>query len=139
MTADCVFCKIRDGQLPAMKVYEDAQTLAFMDINPLNDGHCLVVTRAHAPTLFDVDLADLTAAIATAKRIAEALRRALAPDGLNLLQANGEAAFQSVSHFHLHLIPRRSGDGKGFDWPLVPGDRARIQAAADKIRAELPR
>ncbi|PYM60763.1 MAG: HIT family protein [Candidatus Rokuibacteriota bacterium] len=134
---DCVFCRIRDGQIPSTRLYEDERTLAFMDINPLTDGHCLVVTRAHAPTLFDVDLADLTAAIATAKRIAEALRRALAPDGLNLLQANGEAAFQSVSHFHLHLIPRRSRDGKGFDWPLVPGDRARIQAAADKIRAEL--
>ena len=136
---DCVFCRIRDGQIPSTRLYEDERTLAFMDINPLNDGHCLVVTRAHAPTLFDVDLADLTAAIATAKRVAEALRRALAPDGLNLLQANGEAAFQSVSHFHLRLIPRRSRDGKGFDWPLVPGDRARIQAAADKIRAELPR
>jgi histidine triad (HIT) family protein len=136
---DCVFCRIRDGQIPSTRLYEDERTLAFMDINPLNDGHCLVVTRAHAPTLFDVDLADLTAAIATAKRIAEALRRALAPDGLNLLQANGEAAFQSVSHFPLHLIPRRSRDGKGFDWPLVPGDRARIQAVADKIRAELPR
>ena len=104
---DCVFCRIRDGQIPSTRLYEDERTLAFMDINPLTDGHCLVVTRAHAPTLFDVDLADLTAAIATAKRIAEALRRALAPDGLNLLQANGEAAFQSVSHFHLHLIPRR--------------------------------
>ena len=136
---DCVFCRIRDGQIPSTRLYEDERTLAFMDINPLTDGHCLVVTRAHAPTLFDVDLADLTAAIATAKRVAEALRRALAPDGLNLLQANGEAAFQSVPHFHLHLIPRASGDGKGFDWPLVPGDRARIQAVADKVRAELPR
>jgi len=135
---DCVFCKIRDGAIPSTRVYEDERTLAFMDINPLNDGHCLVVTRAHAETIFDADLADLAAAIATAKRVAEALRRALAPDGLNLLQANGKAAFQSVPHFHLHLIPRFTGDGKGFDWPLVAGDRARIQAVAEKIRAALP-
>jgi len=135
---DCVFCKIRDGAIPSTRVYEDERTLAFMDIHPLNDGHCLVVTRAHAETIFDADLADLAAAIATARRVAEALRRALAPDGLNLLQANGKAAFQSVPHFHLHLIPRFTGDGKGFDWPLVAGDRARIQAVAEKIRAELP-
>jgi histidine triad (HIT) family protein len=134
---DCVFCKIRDGQIPSTRVWEDERTLAFMDINPLTEGHCLVITRAHAPTLFDAAEADLGAAIATAKRVALAIREALAPDGLNLLQANGAAAFQSVPHFHLHLIPRRSGDGKGFDWTLTPGDRARIQAAAEKIRARL--
>jgi histidine triad (HIT) family protein len=119
-------------------VWEDERTLAFMDINPLAEGHCLVVTRAHAPTLFDATEADLGAAIMTARRVALAIRAALAPDGLNLLQANGAAAFQSVPHFHLHLIPRWRGDGKGFDWPLTPGDRARIQAAAEKIRALLP-
>ena len=134
---DCVFCKIRDGQIPSTRLYEDERTLAFMDINPLNDGHCLVVTRVHAATVFDAADADLQAAIATAKRVALAIRAALQPDGLNLLQANGAAAFQSVPHFHLHLIPRWTGDGKGFDWPLVPGDRARIQATAEKIRSAL--
>src|SRR5262245_60106408 len=108
-----------------------------MDINPLSPGHCLVVTRAHAPTLFDADEADLQAAIAAARRVARALRSALAPDGLNMLQANGAAAFQSVPHFHLHLIPRWTGDGKGFDWKLVPGDRPRILATAEKLRKAL--
>lgn len=136
---DCVFCKIRDGQIPSTRVYEDERTLVFMDINPLNEGHCLVVTRAHAATLYDAAEADLQAAIATARRVAVALRAALQPDGLNMLQANGPAAFQSVPHFHLHLIPRWTGDGKGFDWPLVPGDRARIQATAEKLRAALAR
>ncbi len=136
---DCVFCKIRDGQIPSIRLFQDERTLAFMDINPLNDGHCLVVTRAHAPTLFDADVADLQAAMATAKRVAGALQRALSPDGLNLLQANGAAAFQSVPHFHLHLVPRWTGDGKGFDWPLIPGDRSRLQAVAEKIGAELAR
>jgi|SRR3990172_13277631 len=134
---DCVFCKIRDGQIPSTRIYEDERTLCFMDINPLNEGHCLVVTRAHAPTIFEAAEADVQAAIMTAKRVAAALRAALEPDGLNLVQANGAAAFQSVPHFHLHLIPRWDGDGKGFDWKLVPGDRARIQATADKIRAAL--
>jgi histidine triad (HIT) family protein len=135
---DCVFCRIRDGQIPSIRIYEDDRTICFMDINPVSEGHCLVVPRAHAATLFDAAEADLQAAIATAKRVAVALRAALAPDGLNLLQANGAAAFQSVPHFHLHLIPRWNGDGKGFDWALVPGDRARIQAAAEKVRAALP-
>jgi histidine triad (HIT) family protein len=135
--SDCVFCKIRDGQIPSIKLYEDARTLCIMDINPLNSGHCLVLTRAHAPTIFDADPADLAAAITTAQRVARALRTALQPDGLNMLQANGAAAFQSVPHFHLHLIPRWTNDGKGFDWKLVPGDRDQIQKAGDKIRAAL--
>jgi histidine triad (HIT) family protein len=135
--SDCVFCKIRDGQIPSIKLDEDARTLCIMDINPLNAGHCLVLTRAHAPTIFDADPADLAAAIATAQRVARALQTALRPDGLNMLQANGAAAFQSVPHFHLHLIPRWTNDGKGFDWKLVPGDRDQIQKAGEKIRAAL--
>ena len=133
--ADCVFCMIRDGKIPSAKVYDDERTLAFMDINPLTRGHCLVATRAHAATLYDVEPEDLKAAIATAKKVAGAIRKALNPDGLNLLQANGAAAFQSVPHFHLHLIPRWTGDGKGFDWKLVPGSREEIAGTADRIRA----
>lgn len=137
MSADCVFCKIRDGQLPSMKVYEDERTLVFMDINPLNAGHCLVVTRAHAPTIWESDEQDLQAAIVVAKKIAVALRTAVKPEGLNLLQANGAAAFQSVPHFHLHLIPRWANDGKGFDWSLVPGDRAQIIQIGERVREAL--
>jgi histidine triad (HIT) family protein len=132
--ADCVFCMIRDGKIPSAKVYDDERTLAFMDINPLSRGHCLVATKAHAATLYDVEPEDLRAAIATAKKVAGALKRALSPDGLNMLQANGAAAFQSVPHFHLHLIPRWTGDGKGFDWKLVPGNREDIAGVADRIR-----
>jgi len=134
---DCVFCKIRDGQIPSLKIYEDDRAFCIMDINPLNAGHCLVLTRAHAPTLFDADPADLAAAITTAQRVARAQQTALRPDGLNMLQANGAAAFQSVPHFHLHLIPRWTNDGKGFDWKLVPGDRDQVQKAGEKIRAAL--
>jgi len=137
MSADCVFCKIRDGQVPSMKIYEDEHTLAFMDINPLNSGHCLIVTRTHAPTIWDADEEELQGAIVAAKRLATALREALKPDGLNVLQANGAAAFQSVPHFHLHLIPRWNNDGKGFDWGLVPGDRAQILKIGERVRDAL--
>ena len=134
---DCVFCKIRDGQIPSMKIFEDDKTLVFMDINPLNAGHCLVITKAHTPNLFEAEIADLHAAIATAQRVGLAIRDALKPDGLNMLQANGAAAFQSVLHFHLHLIPRWANDGKGFDWKLVPGNREHIMKAGERLRALL--
>ena len=135
--SECVFCKVRDGEIPSMKICEDDRTLCIMDINPLTVGHCLVITQTHAATLFEADPQDLAAVMATAQRIAVALRVALAPDGINLLQANGPAAFQSVAHFHLHVIPRWADDGKGLDWKLVPGDRAQIAAAGDRLRAAL--
>jgi histidine triad (HIT) family protein len=108
-----------------------------MDINPLNSGHCLVITKAHSPTLYEAELEDLHAAIATARRVALAIRDGLKPDGLNMLQANGAAAFQSVPHFHLHLIPRWNNDGKGFDWKVVPGNREQIMKAGERLRALL--
>jgi histidine triad (HIT) family protein len=137
MTTGCVFCRIIDGDLPSMRIYEDERTIVIMDINPLNSGHCLILTKAHAPTLWDADPADLQAAITTAQKVATALKTAVKPDGLNMLQANGPAAFQSVPHYHLHLIPRWDNDGKGFDWPLVPGDRAQIQAIGERLREAL--
>jgi histidine triad (HIT) family protein len=137
MTTGCVFCRIIDGDLPSMRIYADERTIVIMDINPLNSGHCLIITRAHAPTLWDADPADLQAAITTAQKVATALKTAVKPDGLNMLQANGPAAFQSVPHYHLHLIPRWDNDGKGFDWPLVPGDRAQIQAIGERLREAL--
>jgi histidine triad (HIT) family protein len=139
MTTDCVFCKIRDGRIPSARVYEDERTFVIMDINPLNPGHCLVITKAHAATLFESTDSDLAAAIQTAKRVGTALLAALKPDGLNMLQANGAAAFQSVPHLHLHLIPRYVRDGKGFDWTLTPGNRDEIVANVEKIRAVLRR
>ena len=134
---DCVFCKILDGQMPSMKIDEDESTLTFMDINPLSSGHCLVVPKRHAATIFEADVRDLEAAMVAAKRVAIAIQEALRPDGLNMLQANGAAAFQSVPHFHLHLIPRWANDGKGFDWKVVPGNREVIMKMGERIRAAL--
>ena len=134
---DCVFCKIRDGQIPSFKIYEDPRTLAFMDINPLNPGHCLVITKSHAATIFDVEVLDLQAAVATTKKVVSAVKGAVQADGINLLQANGAAAFQSVLHFHFHVIPRFANDGKGFDWKVVPGDKQQIGMNGERIRAVL--
>ena len=134
---DCVFCKIRDGQIPSVKIYDDEWTFAIMDINPLNDGHLLVIPKAHAPTVYEIAEDHLGRTAVVARRVALALQKALRPDGLNILQANGAAAFQSVPHLHLHLIPRWSGDGKGFDWKLIKGDPEKIRATGEKIRAAL--
>lgn len=134
---ECIFCRIRDGQIPSTRVYEDNKTLAFMDINPVNDGHLLVVPKTHAETIFDISPTDLLAVSTTVKKVADAIHEALRPEGLSLYQANGAAASQVVPHFHLHVIPRWKGDGKGFDWKLVKGDPARIKATADRIRAHV--
>ena len=132
-----MFCKIRDGQIPSLKVHEDARTLTFMDINPLNPGHCLVMTKTHIATIFEAEVSDLQAAIATVKKVATAVRSAMQADGVNILQANGGAAFQSVPHLHFHVIPRFTNDGKGFDWKPVPGDKQQIAMHGERIRAVL--
>ena len=133
----CVFCAIRDGRLPAITLAEDERAFAVLDINPINDGHTLVIPRIHAPTIFEIAEEDIVATIRLARRVAAGIRNGLRPDGLTLLQNNGKAAFQSVPHFHLHLIPRWDDDGKGFTWDLVPGDPHRMRATADRIRAAL--
>jgi len=133
----CVFCAIRDSHLPAMILAEDERAFAVLDINPVNDGHALVIPRMHVETLFEIAEEDLMATIRLARRVAGGIRRGLEPDGLNLLQNNGAAAFQSVRHVHFHLIPRWEDDGKGFTWRLVPGSPARMLAVADRIRAAL--
>ena len=134
---ECVFCGIRDGRLPSTAVAENERALAIMDINPINDGHVLVLTKTHAETLFEVSEVDLMAAAQLTRQVAAAIRSGLGPDGMNLVQANGRAAFQSVAHFHIHLIPRWLGDGKGFDWTLIPGDPERIRTVAQRIVAAL--
>lgn len=134
---ECIFCRIRDGQIPSTRVYEDNKTLAFMDINPVNDGHLLVIPKTHAETIFDISPTDLLAVSTTLKKVAAAIHEALRPEGLSLYQANGAAASQVVPHFHLHVIPRWKGDGKGLDWKIVKGNPARIKATADRIRAHV--
>jgi histidine triad (HIT) family protein len=134
---DCVFCKIVADRIPAVKVRQDEHTVAFMDINPLTEGHLLVVPRVHVPTLFDAEEATLEATLRAVRALARAMRAALGLDSLNVLQANGPWAAQSVPHLHFHLIPRRQGDGAPLDWPLRPGQPEAIRAAGERIAAAL--
>ena len=133
----CVFCAIRDGRLPAITLAEDERAFAVLDINPIHDGHTLVIPRAHAETIFEIAEEDVVATMRLARRVAAGIRKALRPHGLNLLQNNGPAAFQSVPHFHVHLIPRWDDDGKGFTWDLVPGKPSLMRDVAGRIRAAL--
>jgi len=139
MTRDpaCIFCRIVAGEIPALKLHEDARSLAFMDINPANPGHCLAIPRAHAADVYAIDPEDLAATAATAQRLARAVREVLAPDGLNLVQANGPGAAQSVQHFHFHILPRRRGDGLALNWVPSPGVRAELERIAGLVRARL--
>ena len=134
---DCIFCKIVAGEIPCFKLYEDAATLAFMDINPVNDGHALIIPKAHYADVFAVSGDALAATAAMAKKVAAAVQAALEPAGMNLLQCNGEAANQSVMHFHVHVIPRRIGDDLGMNWELEPGDMDAIAQFAERIKAHL--
>jgi len=135
--ADCIFCRIVAGTIPCVRLHEDAETLAFMDINPVHDGHCLVIPKVHYPTIFDITPDAAAAASRAVAKLAAAVQRALAPDGMNLLQANGPGAAQSVRHVHWHVLPRRNGDGLLMNWQPKPGDLAQITAIAERIRAEL--
>jgi len=139
MSADpnCIFCKIVAGQIPSFRLFEDVASLAFMDINPANEGHCLVIAKPHHPTLYDMPPDLLAAVSATVLKVAKAVDAALKPDGLNLVQSNGKGAAQSVPHFHVHVLPRRLGDNLKINWELKPGDRAAIAVVAERIKAKL--
>jgi histidine triad (HIT) family protein len=135
---NCIFCKIIAGSVPSFKVYENTAALAFMDINPLSEGHILVVPKAHAANLWEIEEASLRDTISAAKHVALGMKAALGLDSMNLVQSNGPGALQSVDHFHLHLVPRQVGDGVPLDWHLNPGNREKIKAVAGKIVAALP-
>jgi len=134
---NCVFCKIVAGAIPSFTLFEDARTLSFLDINPVNPGHSLVVSKNHAPNLITSNDADLCAVMVTVRRVATAIDKALSPYGLNLLQANGLGANQSVFHLHMHIIPRVKGDDLPMNWHPKPGDKQALAAMAKKIRAAL--
>src|SRR5262249_62014237 len=130
----CVFCEIVAGRAPSQRIAEDATTVAFMDINPATTGHALVVPRVHFVNAFDVPPDILGDLARMAQRVALAARAALGCAGVNLVQASGSAAFQSVFHFHFHVIPRYPGDPLRLPWIPQRGDPAAIAGAAEKLR-----
>jgi histidine triad (HIT) family protein len=130
---DCAFCKIVAGELPATVVDEDERTLAFMDIAPATRGHALVIPREHHEDLLTVPGEELTAVSLSAQRLARRMKQRLGADGVNLLNSCGRAAWQTVFHFHVHVIPRYNDDPLRLPWVPGPGDSAEIAAAAQDL------
>ncbi|MGH2957454.1 MAG: HIT family protein [Solirubrobacterales bacterium] len=131
---DCLFCGIVEGSVPSQTVDSDERTVAFMDINPATRGHALVVPRAHSTDLLDIGEDDLTASILAAQRLAKRMEEALEPDGFNVLQATRPAAWQTVFHFHLHVLPRYEDDPLELPWIPRGGKEEEIAAIAERLR-----
>ena len=137
--SDCIFCKIIKGEIPCVKVYEDERVLAFADINPITDGHTLVIPKAHAENIFEIPSEDLMAVASASKKIATAIMEALSAKGVAVLQLNGRAVNQVVMHYHMHLVPR-SGDEPALPisgWEMKPGDMERVKAVGEMISSAL--
>ena len=134
MAEDCLFCGIVAGDVPAQVIDSDEHTVAFMDINPATDGHALVVPRRHSANLLEISDEDLERTVVAARRLARRIDAALDPDGLNVINSCGAAAWQTIFHFHLHVIPRYEDDPLKLPWVPGPGDADQIAAVAAKIR-----
>ncbi len=130
---DCIFCKIIAGELPAQIVDEDERTIAFMDIAPATRGHALVIPRAHSTDLLSVEREDLSAVTLACQRLAARAKERLGADGVNLLNSCGRAAWQTVFHFHVHVIPRYQDDPLRLPWVPSEGDQAAIAAVAQEL------
>jgi histidine triad (HIT) family protein len=130
---DCLFCKIVAGELPSTVVAEDERTITFMDINPATRGHALVIPRAHARDVHEIDPEDLQAVVVAAQRQAAKALDRLGADGVNLMNFNGAAAWQTVFHFHMHVIPRYTGDALKLPWIPAQGDSEDIAAAGAQL------
>ena len=135
--SQCVFCRIVAGEIPCAKVFEDETTLAFMDLGQVNPGHVLVAVKPHRETILDLDERLAGDVFRTAWRVARANEATFAPGGLTLLQANRRPAWQTVPHFHIHVLPRHEGDGVELVWPAKNPPFAELQATADKLRSAL--
>jgi histidine triad (HIT) family protein len=131
---DCIFCKVVAGEIPGEIVDSDERTITVMDINPATRGHVVVIPREHSENLITVSEEDLNATMASARRIAARMQEALSPDGFNVLNNVGRAAWQSIFHFHVHVIPRYHDDPLQLPWLPEPADPAELAAVADDLR-----
>jgi histidine triad (HIT) family protein len=133
---DCIFCKIVAGELPSEQIDSDDRTISMMDINPATRGHALVVPREHSENIYDISPQDLGAAINAAQRLAMRMRETIRPGGINILNSTGRPAWQSVFHFHLHVIPRYPGDPLELPWLPSAGDKDEIARVAAELRRD---
>jgi histidine triad (HIT) family protein len=131
---NCIFCKVIAGEIPSQTIDSDEHTVTVMDINPATRGHVVVVTRAHARSLLELHDDDLLAAMHTVRRVTELLRERLKPAGFNILHNIGRAAWQSIFHFHVHVIPRYEDDPLQLPWLPEPADPDELARVADQIR-----
>ena len=133
----CVFCRLVDGSLPAAFVHRDDRVVAFMDAGQVNDGHVIVATVRHVETIYGIDDDEAAAAFRLAARLARAVKREFGAAGVSILQANEPAGFQTVPHFHLHVLPRHPGDGVGLEWPAKRPPFERLAELSSRVRAAL--
>lgn len=133
---DCLFCKIIQGEIPAAKIYEDDNVLAFLDINPVNPGHTLIVPKIHSDGLLDADDQVLGQMIVVTKKVAEAILQGLEYEAFNLEQNNGSIAGQVIPHLHWHIVPRTAEDGLKH-WPGKEYAEGQAAEIADKIKSQL--
>ena len=136
MASDCLFCGIVAGDVPGQIVDSDEHTVAFMDISPATTGHALVVPRAHARDLMDVSDEDLERTMLAARRLARRMDEVLEPDGFNILNSCRPAAWQTVFHFHVHVVPRYEDDPLELPWVPSEGDPGEIAEIAERIRGD---
>ena len=137
MADNCIFCKIAAGQIPSVKIYEDENVLAFLDIGPISDGHTLVIPRQHYTKLHECPPQVLACVASVLPKVASAVFGAMEADGYNVLCNNGKAAGQLVEHLHFHIIPRKTGDGVFNRWPAFKYPQGKVEEIAEKIRAKL--
>jgi histidine triad (HIT) family protein len=130
---ECLFCKIIRGEVPSEKIYEDAQTYAFLDINPVNHGHTLVIPKTHAQDIRDISHDSFLSVMNTVWKLSSTIREALGADGINIAMNNGMHAGQLVDHVHLHIIPRFAGDGYTH-WKGAPYNDGEVSQIAEKIK-----
>ncbi len=135
--SDCVFCGIVAGVIPASIVHREDRVIAFMDAGQVNDGHVIVATVRHVPTIYGIDDDEASAVFRAAARIARAVKHEFGAAGLSILQANEPAGFQTVPHFHLHVLPRHDGDGVALAWPAKRPPAARLVELGERVKRAL--
>jgi histidine triad (HIT) family protein len=133
---DCIFCKVLSGEIPSERIYEDDHAIAVMDINPWTRGHAVVFPRKHAENLFEIEDGELEHVAVAAKRVATKMRDTLDCDGINLLQSNGRAAWQTIFHLHIHVIPRYDGDPLQLPVRPEPATPEELAEVAKEIRGD---
>lgn len=134
---DCIFCKIANGEIPSTTIYENEEFRVFFDIAPASKGHCLIVPKEHFNDIFDMDEEIGGRLFSLAVKVAGSLKKELNCEGMNIVQNNGTIAGQTVFHFHLHLIPRYTGDAVNVGWEPGEADTEQLKVLAEAVRKNI--